>query len=173
MSYVLGIDPGIHTGWAILNDLSYVSSGTFRVGSKYDAKSIKKIFEFLSRIKDQYGLTSVFVETQYVGSFMSTALRLAEVRGWWEACAALAGLSFVPISAPHWRRAVFGKLPRLTSKQLKQKSLEKVKELYNLEEIPVDEAEAILIARGGILNPPTLKEEKKIRRKHAKVSKKS
>jgi Holliday junction resolvasome RuvABC endonuclease subunit len=171
LSRFLGIDPGRHTGWAVVEDGELVVSGKFSVASKYDTKSVQKIYNFLVSAREEYGISTVFVETQYVGSFMATALRLAEVRGWWEACAAIAELEFVAISSSHWRRAVFGKLPKMKSAELKKLSVTTVKDRFHLKEVSEDEAEAILIALGGAKELPTLREMRKAR-KRAKAKKK-
>jgi len=83
---ILGVDPGLtRTGWGIVRTegarLIYVDSGTIssrpagRMGSR-----LLRIFEELSRIAAEHGVTHCAVESGYVGKSAQSALKLGQAR---------------------------------------------------------------------------------------------
>ena len=146
---IVGIDPGRHSGWAVLSldGKRVLEANALLMGSKYDHKNINKAFRVLQRLRDQYAIKCIVIEGQYVGMYRGAVVRLSEIRGWWEAIAAILEIPFEIVQPSSWRKAVFERIPK---KDRKQAAKDLVETRFA---IAVDDnvSEAILIGLYGIL----------------------
>ena len=84
---VLGIDPGtVVTGYGVIDEedqrLFFVASGGIGTSSKFSiSKRLKKIFDELTVVIEDYQPRAVVVENTFVAKNMQTALKLGQARG--------------------------------------------------------------------------------------------
>jgi len=84
---VLGIDPGtVVTGYGVIDEenqrLIFVASGGISTSSKLSiAKRLKKIFDELTVVLEDYEPLAVAIENTFVAKNMQTALKLGQARG--------------------------------------------------------------------------------------------
>jgi crossover junction endodeoxyribonuclease RuvC len=84
---VLGVDPGtVVTGYGVVDEedqrLFFVASGGISTSAKSSvAKRLKKIFDDLTVVINDYQPQAVVVENTFVAKNMQTALKLGQARG--------------------------------------------------------------------------------------------
>jgi crossover junction endodeoxyribonuclease RuvC len=111
---VLGIDPGtVVTGYGVIDEedqrLFYVASGGINTTSKLSvSKRLKKIFDGLTVVIEDYQPQAVVVENTFVAKNMQTALKLGQARGVALLAAEHAGLPVFEYTPTQVKLAVTG-----------------------------------------------------------------
>ncbi len=111
---VLGIDPGtVVTGYGVIDEedqrLFFVASGGISTSSKFSvSKRLKKIFDELTVVIEDYQPSAVVVENTFVAKNMQTALKLGQARGVALLAAEQAGLPVFEYTPMQVKLAVTG-----------------------------------------------------------------
>lgn len=141
---ILGIDPGLHSGWAVLDDHDHLlEHGELR----FDLKRQPCPSVIVKTLSERYNLHMACIESQYLGENPRSCISLAQNAGRWvEACAA-AGIPVVALVEPStWQHAELSIRGRTRREQRKAASISKCRGLWHID--LVDHcADAALIAR--------------------------
>jgi len=86
MALILGIDPGSRvTGYGIVNAvgnrLEYVTCGSIRLPDVDHPQRLKRIFDSVCQIIEQYSPQESAIEEVFLGKSVSSALKLGQARG--------------------------------------------------------------------------------------------
>jgi len=114
MTRILGIDPGSRiTGYAIIDDTfqgtKYVSSGCIRIKEDYFPDRLKKIFDGVCEIVDQYQPTQMAIEQVFMHRNADSALKLGQARGAAICAGQHGGLTVFEYAARQVKQALVGK----------------------------------------------------------------
>jgi len=111
---ILGVDPGtVVTGYGVIDEedqrLFFVASGGISTSSKFSvSKRLKKIFDELTIVIEDYQPRAVVVENTFVAKNMQTALKLGQARGVALLAAEQAGLAVFEYTPMQVKLAVTG-----------------------------------------------------------------
>ena len=83
---ILGIDPGTNRiGYGVIKvngkKTSYVTSGLLEIEEKYAPDQLKKIYDKISKVVDEYSPQIASVEKLFFSNNKKTAMAVAEARG--------------------------------------------------------------------------------------------
>lgn len=86
MALILGIDPGSRvTGYGIVNAvgnrLEYVTCGSIHLPNVDHPQRLKKIFDSICRIIEEFSPQESAIEEVFLGKSVSSALKLGQARG--------------------------------------------------------------------------------------------
>ena len=86
MALILGIDPGSRvTGYGIVNAvgnrLEYVTCGSIHLPNVDHPQRLKKIFDSVCQIIEEFGPQESAIEEVFLGKSVSSALKLGQARG--------------------------------------------------------------------------------------------
>jgi len=86
MTVILGVDPGSRlTGFGLIriegSKLHYISSGCIKLASEELPLRLKRIFECMSEIIEEYAPAEVAVEQVFMAKSAGSALKLGQARG--------------------------------------------------------------------------------------------
>jgi len=86
MALILGIDPGSRvTGYGIVNSvgnrLEYVTCGSIRLPDIDHPQRLKKIFDCVCQIIEEFSPQESAIEEVFLGKSVSSALKLGQARG--------------------------------------------------------------------------------------------
>lgn len=86
MARILGIDPGSHvTGFGVIETgggrVAYIASGCIRTGGKAMAERLRKIFEDVCSVIDEYRPDELAIENVFMQRNVDSALKLGQARG--------------------------------------------------------------------------------------------
>jgi Holliday junction resolvasome RuvABC endonuclease subunit len=147
MHYVIGIDPGTTTGWAIVEHAipwKYVASGEIELSNQCTATAFLESLLYPNRRPER---VMVAIEDQYLDKNVATTIKLARMSGRWEEAALHMGLNVKMINPKSWQSSELGKRSMLR-KQIKALARTKVRSLYGpLAAASEHSADAVLIAR--------------------------
>jgi Holliday junction resolvasome RuvABC endonuclease subunit len=137
----------INSGWAIFEDGKYVDSGVITKSNK--TPIIDRIPQMAAaicaKIKES-GVDYVFIEGVQNQSNQKTMADLARLQGGIMMWCSIKKVPLKILMPTEWRRILkFNQGPKVTRDQLKQQSMDYVKEHFGLENISNDRAEAICI----------------------------
>jgi len=141
---ILGIDPGNHSGWAVLDDHDrLLEHGELR----FDLKRQPCPSLIVKTLSWRYTFTMACIESQYLGENPRSCITLAQTAGRWiEACAAAEIPIVVLVDPSTWQHAELSIRGKARRKQRKAASISKCLGLWKIE--LVDHcADAALIAR--------------------------
>lgn len=111
---VLGIDPGSRiTGYGVVSyqkgKFSYIASGCIRLGSDAIPERLKKIFDGVSQLIEQYHPSHFAIEQVFLAQNPDSALKLGHARGAAIVAATNKSLPVSEYSARQIKQAVVGK----------------------------------------------------------------
>ncbi len=86
MALILGIDPGSRlTGYGLINvvgnKLDYVSCGCLRLADGSHTERLKRIFDGINAIIEEFSPQESAIEEVFLGKSVSSALKLGQARG--------------------------------------------------------------------------------------------
>lgn len=111
---VLGIDPGSRvTGYGVVayqkGRFNYIASGCIRLGSDAIPERLKKIFDGVSQLIEQYNPSEFAIEQVFLAQNPDSALKLGHARGAAMVAATHKSLPVSEYSARQIKQAVVGK----------------------------------------------------------------
>lgn len=111
---ILGIDPGSRiTGYGVIRYQSgkyqYIASGCIRLGDDAIPERLKKIFDGVSQLIQQYNPTEFAIEQVFLAKNPDSALKLGHARGAAIVAATHANLPVSEYSARQIKQSVVGK----------------------------------------------------------------
>ena len=114
MTRILGIDPGSRiTGYAIIDDTlqgaKYIGSGCIRIKADYFPDRLKKIFDGVTEIIDQFQPTQMAIEQVFMHKNADSALKLGQARGAAICAGQNEGLAVFEYAARQVKQALVGK----------------------------------------------------------------
>lgn len=126
----IGIDPGQHSAWAIVDErFALIDAGEVR----YDLKRHELATTVVLRLSSLYTLKMACLEDQYVGENKHSALSLARNAGrWMEACDH-AGVPLVLVSASEWQSAELGLRSRASREERKGAAAARCRGLWRVQ----------------------------------------
>lgn len=147
MAIILGIDPGsCITGYGVIQSaeskLTYLASGCIKLANNPFSERLKKIFDGLQIILNEYKPTDVAIEQVFFHINPNAALKLGQARGAAIVAAAVSELSVSEYSARQVKQSVVG-----YGAANKQQVQHMVRLLLNLSDSPqADAADALAVA---------------------------
>ncbi len=147
---IIGIDPGNYkTGYAILdingNSFKLVKSGT--ISAKKKPENLKKIFEGLKSVIDEYSPLELALESSFYGKNPQVLIKLGEVRGIILLLSAMYNLKVFEYTPQRVKNAITG-----YGWADKEDVFSMVNHLFNVNPEHQDEADAIAVAFCHFLN---------------------
>jgi Holliday junction resolvasome RuvABC endonuclease subunit len=135
---VIGIDPGIKCGFAIVKDGALVACDTWtgmnptEILSKYNIKNVRL----------------AVVEDAFIGKNSHSALSIAKKIGRWQEALSIAGIQCVLVTASEWQSALLNITGRTPSADRKMLAISLARNMFDL---GLDEhsADAALLAHYG------------------------
>ena len=114
MTRILGIDPGSRiTGYAIIDDTlqetKYIGSGCIRIKADCFPDRLKKIFDGVTEIIDQFQPTQMAIEQVFMHKNADSALKLGQARGAAICAGQNEGLAVFEYAARQVKQALVGK----------------------------------------------------------------
>lgn len=144
MTRILGIDPGSRiTGYAVIDDtlqgMKYISSGCIRIEASYFPDRLKKIFDGVCEIVDQYEPAQMAIEQVFMHRNADSALKLGQARGAAICAGQHGGLTVFEYAARQVKQALVGK-----GNAQKEQVQHMVKILLNLQgNLQIDASDAL------------------------------
>lgn len=147
---ILGIDPGNYsTGFSFLNinenNYSLVFSGTIK--SKKKPENLKKIFEELNSLIEEYTPKEIAIESSFYGKNPQSLIRLGEVRGIILLLSAVKNLPIFEYTPQQVKNSITG-----YGWADKGQVLNMVEKIFNKKVSSTDEADAIAVAFCHFIN---------------------
>ena len=110
---ILGIDPGTNRiGYGIIKmsgkKTSYVTSGLLEIKEKYGPDQLKKIYDKILKIVDEYSPDIASVEKLFFSNNKKTAMAVAEARGVILLALAIKNIKIIEISPNEVKQMVTG-----------------------------------------------------------------
>lgn len=146
MARILAIDPGSRlTGFGVLDfingKISYVSSGCIRLPDENLAVRLKRIYECVSDVIEEFQPNEFAIEEVFLAKNANSALKLGQARGAAIVAAAMADLPVYEYAARRIKQSVVG-----NGNADKEQIQSMVKMLLKLESTPqADAADALAI----------------------------
>lgn len=137
----------INSGYSIFEDEKYIDSGVITKSSKIPIvdRVPQMAAEICAKIKES-GVDMVFIENVQTQSNQKTVIDLARLQGGIMMWCSIKKIPLKILAPTEWRRVLQYKMgPKVTRDELKQQSMDYVKEHFGLENISEDRAEAICI----------------------------
>lgn len=146
MALILGIDPGSRiTGFGIINVVGsrneYVTSGCIRVADNSFPERLKKIFDNITEVIEQYCPQEMVIEQVFMAKNAGSALKLGQARGAAIVAGVNQGLPVSEYSARQIKQAVVG-----SGAADKAQVQHMVKVLLSLSDLPQEDAADALAA---------------------------
>jgi crossover junction endodeoxyribonuclease RuvC len=144
---ILGIDPGSRiTGFGIvdnqLNSLTYIASGSIKVGGDSLPQRLGYIFAAVDEVIQQHQPLQMGIENVFMARNPDSALKLGQARGAAICAAHQAGLEIAEYAAREIKQALVG-----TGAASKDQVQHMVKRLLGIrQELKADEADGLAIA---------------------------
>ena len=137
----------LNTGWSIFEDGKYVDSGVITKSNKIPIidRIPQMATAICAKIRDS-GAEIVFIEGVQTQSNQKTVVDLARLQGGIMMWCSIKNIPLRILTPSEWRKILkFNQGPKVTRDQLKQQSLDYIKENFGLENTSTDRAEAICI----------------------------
>lgn len=148
---VIGIDPGVETGLAIINDGKLISRCSVDMKNLANIPDIVHYFLVTGAAASSY---TVYLETQYFNrtsekTNWTTIKKLIEVVGWWKYLYMSYGITNIIEVQPHtWQSKLLSSL-KLKRNELKKLSVQRAQHQWNITEKNHNVCDAINIANYG------------------------
>lgn len=137
----------INSGWSIFEDGKYIDSGVITKNNKIPIidRVPQMAAAICAKIKES-GVDAVYIEGVQTQSNQRTVIDLARLQGGIMMWCSIKNVPLHILTPTEWRKILNYKLgPKVPREELKQQSLDYVKEHFGLDNISEDRAEATCI----------------------------
>ena len=148
MSKLIAFDQAsLVSGWAIFEDGTYIDSGVITKSNKIPIiDRVPQMAAAICKKIKESGADTVYIEGVQTQSNQRTVIDLARLQGGIMMWCSIKNIPLKILTPTEWRKILDYKLgPKVPREELKQQSLDYVKEHFGLENISEDRAEAVCI----------------------------